>query len=210
MRQTILPILTIALLAVVSSASAQGLYTEQGFGGELGFQSGDHTSNVGVALGYAVNRIFEAGIGIERESYDGSDGNKTYFTPRVRGYFMRQGESTPVTVYGEGHYHFVSVSDAPDGYSESGWGIGAGAARSFMAGDVLSITPIGSVMYSGYTYGFDGDEFTSNPFLITVAVYGSAAVGPGTLYGGPVFYTETGDGESFSQFGLRLGMVVDR
>lgn len=210
MRHARLSVIVALAFLTAPAALAQGIYTERGFAVELGYQSGDNASSFGGAVGYAVNRIFEAGLGVERESYDGSDANRTYITPRVRGYFARQGESMPVTIFGEGHYHFVSVSEAPDDWSESGWAVGLGAAHSLAASEALAITPIVSVMYSGYTIEFMGDSNTSNPFLINVALYASGAVGPGTLYGGPLYYTATEDGDSFSQFGVRLGMVFNQ
>jgi len=209
MRLSTMLALAFCTAILAPTASAQGIYTERGFGAELGYQSGDHASDVNVGIGYTANRLFEAGLSLARESYDGSDGNRTYITPRVRGYFVRQGDDIPVTAWGEAHYHFVSISDAPDDYSESGWGIGIGAAGSFAA-SALAITPMVGLAYTGYTASYGDEDFTVNPFLINLAVYASGSVGPGTLYGGPVLVMETGDDVDSTQFGFRIGMVVSK
>jgi hypothetical protein len=203
------------ILLTPSAYAQQGLFTERGFGGEIGYQTGDNVSSYGLDLGYAVNRIFEAGLGLQRQSVDGSDIKSTYITPRVRGYFLRQNPSMPVSVWGEAKYHFVSYSgDGSDNLSGSGWGIGVGAAHAIAAGETLRIQPFASLAYTEEEVEIDGGvatiTVTSNPLLITAGAHIAGAMGPGTVYGAPFVQIWTEDGNSTTQIGVKIGLVLNQ
>lgn len=234
MRHVTLRVLFVSLflLAAPVVSAQQGLLTDRGFGAELGFASTDGTSELGVDLGYVVNKMIEAGFGITREHHDEWDWTNLYFTPRVRVYPVRQGDSMPVTLYAEGHYHFISVSaDDFEDVSASGWGIGVGATHALTGGERLRIMPYASIAYTGYTEEYDYDmtgfkrgadaatyEETWNPIVFKLGVYGSVGVGSKQVYAAPFVEIRTsgsdsdfeGEDDTSTYVGLRIGLVLDR
>jgi len=235
MRVSTMLALAFCTAILAPTVSAQGVYTERGFGAELGFETGgDSPSSFDGGFGYVLNRLFEAGVNILHTSHpdDQADVSYLYITPRVRFYGVRQTESVPVTAWVEGHYNFISLSgDDAEGGSADGYGVSVGATRAFEAGANLGIRPILSVALTKFHEEYEYDagegtqiwEFDSNPVYVTFAIQASAGVGANTLYGGPVLRwssaggTETDAGETTeydtstdTQFGLRVGLVIGR
>lgn len=201
---------TVFTLLPATSALAQlGVFTQQGPGVIAHAQVGEDLLQVGVTPSYVVIPSVEVALGVARytATCDGCDYGAWYLTPTVIFYPVRQNDAMPVTVYLTALAHFISVDDAPDGYSTSGWGGGVGIARKFQ-GETLSLTPVAEVLYKGITTDFGPVKTTQNPLYYMVGLHASMNSGAGTFFIGPFFQGYSEDGHSGSQFGIRAGLTL--
>jgi len=170
MRACTRSILFVLLMFVAaSSAQAQGMYVERGWGAEGVYllAEGEHTLEA--HLGYVPMGLFDVGIFMERYARD-NEALKYYGVgPRVTVYPIRQSESLPVTVAGRAWYskQFLSGTDvdqieASDGEaSQYSWSAGGFVTSRFgFRGDSM-VQPRVGIFTTRTTWKIEGGSLAT-------------------------------------------------
>jgi hypothetical protein len=148
-------LISVILIALPSSSSAQGVLIDNGIGLSGGFSSHDDATTIVGSVGYVANGILEFGLSIATTNDDVLEVNALGVGPFVAGYPLRQGDGMPLTVRIGAAYEFDSfggesvdaLEDLGIDLSGSAYAVGVGIAHELTASPTVAVIPEAGIAY---------------------------------------------------------------